>query len=114
MNEDKSMVEYKEQKGLLNWLKTKFESFKEKFGFKKQVQQNNESKELTEEELDKVTAGYPSQDVEQNEKSWVLTEEQKREANEPTTKNDSTELSIEELDKITAGVPIVEEDDLSL
>lgn len=112
--EEKSLVESKGKFNIIQWFKSKFENFKEIFSFKKQVQQNNESQELTVEELDNITAGYPIQNSPEKfetKKTWVLTDEEKRIANTPIAKKDSTELSVEELDKITAGVPNIEEDE---
>ena len=135
MNEEKSMTEYKEQKGIFQWLKSKFEKLKEKFRPTKNVQEiKNESQdgqELFEEDLDKVKGGIPLKTVDKEElmadlgiepKSWELTEEQLDEikAGYPNVnpeqyqqKQDEQELSEEELDKITAGHPIIDDDEHS-
>ena len=39
MNEEKSMIEYKEPRGLFQWLKSRFEKIKEKFRPKEKVQE---------------------------------------------------------------------------
>ena len=121
MNEEKSMIEYKEQKGILNWLKSKFEKLKERFRPVKEVKKEEDNEVgLSIEELEKVQAGYPNPNVidfderkatieSLGKKSWELTEEQKEIANSQTTHHDD-ELSIEELEEIKAGMPIVEDE----
>lgn len=131
MNEEKSMIEYKEQKGLLNWLKSKFEKLKQRLKLAQEVKkEENNGIELSEEDLEKVEAGYPNPQVidfeERKEKieslgkkSGELTEEQLDEvkAGYPNVvvesqqpKQDEQELSEEELEEVKAGMPIVEDD----
>lgn len=125
MNEEKSMVEYKESKGILGWLKSRFEKIKEKFRPSRNQQdltkQNQEEQELSEQELDKVLAGLPfepelvnvdelMEDLGMEErKSWELTDEEKEIANSPI-EHDKDELTEEELEQITAGHPIIDDD----
>lgn len=128
MNEEKSMVEYKESKGILGWLKSKFEKLKERFSPTRNEQgenkENQEEQELSEQELDTVLAGLPFEpelvnvdelinDLAMEEpKSWELTDEEKEIANSPI-QHDEDELTEEDLDKITAGHPIIEDDEYS-
>ena len=123
MNEEKSMVEYKEQKGIFQWLKSKFEKLIEKFrptqeNPKKQI---NEQGELSVEQLDDIRAGVHPNAINFEEKQteinnlepkpWELTEQQMETVEQGYTdiRTRSTEqekdLSEEELDKITAGQP---------
>lgn len=119
MNEEKAMTEYKEQKGLFQWLKSRFEKLKERFKPKPKTETKKESQEgqeLFEEDLDKVKGGIPLKSVDIEElkadlgiiepKYWELTEEQKEFANSQSEQ----ELSEEELDEVKAGFPIVEDD----
>ena len=125
MNEEKSMIEYKETKGILGWLKSKFEKIKERFSPKASIEEvkktNQEEQGLTAEELDKVLAGIPFDPElvnvdelieslsKEEPKSWELTEEEKEIANSPIEHDD--ELFEEDLDKITAGHPIIDDDE---
>ena len=91
MNEEKSMVEYKESRGIFGWLKSKFEKLKEKIKPTKNISKTsnkiNEGQELFEGDLDKVNCAIPFEFVDENElmsdlgikepKSWDLTKEQK-------------------------------------
>ena len=127
MREEKSMVEYKESKGILGWLKSKFEKLKERFSQKTNIDEvketNQEEQGFTAEELDKVLGGIPFDpelvnvdeligDLSKEEpKSWELTEEEKKIANSPIEHDD--ELFEEDLDEITAGHPIIDDDEYS-
>ena len=125
MNEEKSMVEYKESKGILGWLKSKFEKFKERFSPKTNIEEvkntDKDEQELFEEDVDKVEGGSPFEAVDieglkadlgiAEPKSWELTEEEKAIANSPIEHEE--ELFEEDLDKITAGHPIIDEDEYS-
>ena len=126
MNEEKSMVEYKESKGIFGWLKSKFENLKERFSTTRKTEESKkesqEEQELYEEDLDNVLAGIPFEpelvnvdelinDLSKEEpKSWELTDEEKEIANSPIEHDELTE---EDLDQITAGHPIIEDDEHS-
>lgn len=60
MDEEKSMIEYKESKGIFQWLKSKFEKLKEKFRPKANEIKTDEVLEesLSEEELENTMAGF--------------------------------------------------------
>ena len=119
--DEKQLTEYKEQKGIFQWLKSKFEKLKEKFMPKRSMQElKNESQddqELFEADLDQVQGGIPLSAVDIEElmadlgntepKSWELTEEQLEEVNK---KEVNDELSEEELDEVKAGQPIIDEE----
>ena len=133
MNEEKSMVEYKESKGILGWLKSRFEKIKEKFRTTRNEQrenkENREEQELFEEDLDKVPGGIPFEAVNMEElkvdlgltepKSWNLTEEEQEivedgyeeiRASYNQQEQEEQELYEEDLDQITAGHPIVDDE----
>lgn len=123
MNEDKSMIEYKEHKGIFQWLKLKFEKLKEKFRPKVEAKKDiEEGPGFSPEELEVVQGGFPDRSVLdydelearinnlQEPKSWELSEEEKKIANSPIEKEEN-ELFEEDLDKITAGHPIIDEDE---
>ena len=138
MNEEKSMVEYKESKGILGWLKSKFEKLKERFSSTRKTEESKkesqDEQELYEEDLDNVLAGIPFEpelvnidelikdlDIEEP-KSWNLTEEEQElvedgyeeiRASYNQQEQDEQELFEEDLDKITAGHPIIEDDEHS-
>ena len=125
MKEDKSMIEYKESKGILQWLKSKFEKLKEKFRPKVEVKKDiEEGPGFTEEQLEVAQGGFPDRSVLdyeeleekinnlQEPKSWELTEEERKSANSPIEKGEE-ELFEEDLDKITAGHPIIDEEEYS-
>ena len=118
--DEKQLTEYKEPKGILQWLKSKFEKLKEKFRLTKNVEvksANEFGEELSEDELDKVRGGIPLKAVDLEElmadlgnvepKSWELTEEQLEEVNK---EQDNDELSEEELDEVKGGQPIIDEE----
>lgn len=133
--EEKSLEEYKEQKGLFQWLKSTFEKLKERFRPTKNVgkfqKTSQEEGELSEEQLDSVKAGYPDHsvlDFDELEaeidnlvepKSWDLTPEQHEKVEEGyeeiRTANNQVEqgeheLSEEELDAVKAGQPIIDDE----
>ena len=136
MNEEKSLTEYKESKGLFQWLKSKFEKLKERFRSTRNMEElKNESQggqEFFEEDLDKVTGGIPLKTVDKEElmadlgisepNSWNLTEEEQeivedgyeeiRKANSQA-EQDGKELFEKDLDNVTAGHPIIEYDEYS-
>jgi len=132
MNDEKSMIEYKESKGILGWLKSKFERLKEKFRTKEKVQETKEQEEgeLSVEQLKGVMAGIDPNLIDFEEEkakidnletmSWKLTEEDqipvKEGFEEIRARNNKQkgELTLEELDKITAGHPIIEDDEYSI
>lgn len=135
MNEDKSMTEYKENKGIFQWLKSKLEKLKEKFRPKVEPKKDiEEGPGLTAEQLDVVQGGFPDRSVldyeELGEKinnlqeptSWNLTEEEQEivedgyqeiKARYSQYEQEEQELFEEDLDKITAGHPIIDEDEYS-
>ena len=131
MNEEKSMIEYKESRGLFHWLKSRFEKIKEKFRPKEEVQETKEQEEgeLFEEQLDEVLAGRDPNLIDFEEekakidkldhKPWELTEEQKQVVEEgyeqlrKRAERSEDELHEDDLDKITAGHPIIEDDEYS-
>lgn len=131
MNEEKSMTEYNEKKGLFQWIKARFEKLKEKFRPKKEIKKEfNEGPGITAEDLDVVKGDYPNPSVLnfdeleaeinnlEEKRTWELTEEEKlpvqegfeeiRARNNNSVK-DGQELLQEELDNITAGYPIIDE-----
>ena len=131
MNEEKQLTEYKESKGIFNWLKSKFEKLKEIFSSKKNLESEQEKQdwskdELTEEELDDVKGGIPipTKVVDKEElmadlgikepKSWELTKSEQEAANardtEKTPDLEEGELTEEELDEIKGGQPIIDEE----
>ena len=137
MNEEKSMIEYKESKGIFGWLKSKFEKFKEKLRTAKDMPESKkdgiEGQELFEEDLDKVQGGIPLEAVNLEElksdlgitepKPWNLTEEEQEivedgyeevRATYNQPEQEEQELFEEDLDKITAGHPIIEDDEYSI
>lgn len=136
--EEKALIEYKEQKGLFQWLKSRFEKLKEVFkSSKNQPESKKESfeeQELSAEDLEVVEGGYPNNDVIDFEerkakidnikprKSWELTAEQLAEVKASYPKVNSNtnletsheqeneqELTEEELDNVIAGQPINDE-----
>lgn len=127
MKEEKAITKYEEPKGLIQWLKSKFEKLKQKFKVVPQAQKANfEGDELSEDELDKVKAGFSLKEVDMEElmadlgmkdsKSWDLTKEQKNNVEkgyEEIKASDEHELSEEELDKVIAGQPIIDDDEYS-
>jgi len=134
MNEEKSMVEYKESRGILGWLKSKFEKLKDKFRPTKNIEepkkQNPEDGELSVEQLDEVMAGIDPNLIDFEEvkakidnletKSWELTEEEQipvqegfEEIRARSNQQEEQEMSLKELNKITAGHPIIDEDEYS-
>ena len=130
MNEEKSMIEYKESKGIFEWLKSRFEKLKERFKHTKDSKElkteRQDEKELFEEDLDKVPGGIPLEAVDIEElkadlgisepKSWNLTEEEQElvedgyEEIRATYNQEEQELFEEELDEVKAGFPIVEDE----
>lgn len=133
MNEDKSMIEYKEGKGIFQWLKSKFEKLIEKFRPKVEVKKDiEEGSGFTAEELEAVQGGFPDRSVLDYEEleakinnlqepsSWNLTEEEQEIVDEgyeeirarySQQEREEQELFEEDLDKITAGHPIIDEDE---
>lgn len=135
MKEEKAITKYEEPKGLIQWLKSKFEKIKQKFKIMPKGQNDNVEKgyeeikssdehELSEEELDKVKAGFSLKEVDMEElmadlgmkdlKSWDLTKEQKNDVEkgyEEIKALDEDELSEDELDKVIAGQPLIEDDE---
>jgi len=128
---ENQLTEYKEQKGIFQWLKFKFEKLKEIFSSKNKLEIEQEKQdwskyELTEEELEDVKGGIPipTKVVDEEElmadlgikepKSWELTEEELDEVKagtpEPTTVIDEGELTEDELDEVKGGQPIIDEE----
>ena len=134
MNE-KQLTEYKEQKGLFQWLKSKFEKLKEKFRPKVEAKKDVEDGPgFTEEQLEVVQGGFPDRRVLDYEEleakvnnlqepnSWDLTEEEQEIVEEGfkeiratynQDEKEEDELFEENLDKITAGHPLIDEDEYS-
>ena len=92
MEEEKSLIEYKEQKGLLGWLKSRIEKIKEKFKPKQENKKERpEEPGFTEQEMDVVEGGYQNPqaldmderkakiDAMNERKTWEITEEVKKE-----------------------------------
>ena len=118
MNEEKSMIEYKERKGPFQWLKAQFEKLKEKFRPKIEVKKEiDEGPGFTEEDLEVVKGGYPNPNVLdfdeireelsnlQEKRTWELTEEEKipvqegfEEIRSRNSDQDKDEFSQEELE----------------
>ena len=98
MSEEKSLKEYNEKKGFIQWLKLGFEKLKERFRPAKDVEQsqlNREEGELSEEQLDDIIAGYPNPDVDSI----------KNTIDNIQSKSNPWELTKEELDQVKAGYP---------
>ena len=132
--EEKSLEEYKEQKGIFQWIKSTFAKLKERFRPTKNVGETQNTRqeegELSEEQLDSVKAGYPDHsvlDFDELEaeidglkpKSWDLTTEEQEKVEEgyeeiraayDQPKQDEQELTEEELDDVKAGQPIIDDE----
>ena len=131
--EEKSLTEYKEQKGFFQWLKSRFEKLKERFSPVKKVDEHQKESQdgpgFTPEDLDVVKGGYPDHSVLDfgeleakidglKPKSWDLTPEQHEKVEEGykeirtannQAKQDESELTEDELDKVKAGQPIIDD-----
>lgn len=132
--EEKSLKEYKEQKGFVQWIKSTFEKLKERFRPTRNVGQvqntNSKEGELSEEQLDNVKAGYPDPNIldfdaikseidnlqVSEPKTWDLTPEEQQKVEEgyeeirTTNNQDEQELTAEELDDVKAGRHIINDE----
>ena len=132
MNEDKSIIEYKEQKGIFQWLKSKFEKLKEKFRPKAESKKDIEDGPgFTEEQLEVVQGGFPDRSVLDYEEleakvnnlqepnPWDLTKEEQEivekgfEEIRTANNKEEDELFEENLYEAKAGHPIIDEDEYS-
>lgn len=134
VEEKKSLIEYKEQKGFFQWLKSRFEKLKERFSPVKKVDKHQKESQdgpgFTPEDLDVVKGGYPDHSVLDFDaleaeidslvepKPWELTPEQHEKVEEGyeeirtahnQPKHDEQELTVEELDEVKAGQLITDD-----
>lgn len=133
--EEKSLTEYKEQKGFFQWIKSRFEKLKERFSSVKKVDEHQKESQdgpgFTPEDLDVVKGGYPNHSVLDFDaleaeidslvepKTWELAPEQHEKVEEGyeeirtahnQPKQDEQELTVEELDEVKAGKPRVDDE----